>query len=108
MNYDAQYFIDKFSDIPEESWCTGVYIDNLGRRCALGHCAYFGDEDANGIRKLFSSKIGSINAWGGLVHRIGDINDGDHPDFTQDTPKQRILAALQLIKKSEVASAPQE
>lgn len=38
MNYDVDYFINKFEAIPEEMWCVGLWVDSEGRKCALGHC----------------------------------------------------------------------
>lgn len=37
MDYNIQYFIDKFEAIPEENWCTGTLKDG-NRLCAFGHC----------------------------------------------------------------------
>jgi hypothetical protein len=86
--YNAQYFIDKFSTIPEEKWCTGKFEDEHGRHCALGHC---------GARKSFV-RTEEANALSALIWPMS-INDGDADDYQQPTPKQRILAALEDAKK---------
>lgn len=104
MKYDAQYFIDKFEAIPDEKWCTKTFANNKGAFCALGHCGAiigrYGDintEESLALKNLFASfgadydvqPISFLPSW---------INDGKYKEFLQETPKARMLAALQLIK----------
>jgi hypothetical protein len=91
MTYDVDYFIAKFEAIPEDEWCVGHFISMDGTKCALGHCGDEGTGDSP-----------EANALGCLFPYLGDvinINDGRHSDYPQPTPKQRILAALNDIKK---------
>lgn len=93
------YFIDKFSQIPEEKWTTEKYIDEQGRCCAYGHCgqrgtdeqADFDTEEAEELHDLF---------WKQFNVDVATINDGCHEGFPQKTPKERILAALRFIKSN--------
>ena len=97
MNYDLDYFITKFTAIPDEFWCTGEYIskDNSERRCALGHC---GEDEYDGPTEE------SLTLYE-LVHKnlnihISELNDYSCDDYPQPTPKGRVLAALHKIPRS--------
>lgn len=92
--YTKQYFIEKFSNIPDEMWTEGMYADKEGRRCALGWCGMTGHfqsqtEESAELNKVFG-KIRGIT-W--------QISDGHDPRFQQPTPKARILAALESIEE---------
>lgn len=87
-NYDVDYFIEKFKAIPEELWCVGKFqIEE--RCCALGHC-----EERKRIITEESKSLRIITK-----NLTSFINDGVHGKYRQSTPKQRILAALEDIKK---------
>lgn len=96
MEYDVDYFIKKFEAIPEELWFVGDYISQCGtKRCAAGWC----NEHIN-IRNIESEKMAVVfEPLGRLV--IANINDGKDERYQQPTPKQRILAALNDIKKMQ-------
>lgn len=87
MTFTAQYFIDKFSAIPDEEWCTRQYTDSNGRHCAVGHCV--NADERTGLGLLFDGTP------------IPMINDGEEPRYPQETPRARILAALHDIKAHE-------
>lgn len=91
--YNVDYFIQKFEAIPEP-WAIGTFEDELGRKCALGHCceAEAPTEEGAALRALFK-KAGMAVGW---------VNDGPHFNYQQTTPKQRILAALRDIKAKQV------
>lgn len=96
MNYDADYFIDMFKSIPASNWTIASVYDYAGRRCALGHClmyCYF----ENG-KHVFQETRQSY-ALRKLLRDVEEINDGAHQKYRQNTPKNRILAALGDIKK---------
>lgn len=102
--FTVDYFIQKFSAIPDELWGCGR-CENGGRRCALGHCG----TDTLRVWKDYNAEI---QALGNLMQPLeapedaGNspdvtvhlINDGQHKAYQQDTPKARILAALEQIK----------
>lgn len=98
MNYDVDYFINKFQAIPEERWCIETTEDDHGRHCAWGHivrpkCRI--DDFINEGRDLMT-----LLRDAGL-DKSGDpssINNGWDDRYQQPTPKQRILAALYDIK----------
>jgi hypothetical protein len=100
MNYDVDYFIQKFTAIPEESWNVGYhnYIDQAGRltHCAMGHCGNSlykpSTPEASALWKLFTDNI-NLNPV-----QVNDGNSGISDLFPQSTPRQRILAALEMIK----------
>ena len=93
--YDADYFIEKFSQIPDDQWTTGNYAMD-GKCCALGHCGMrsgFGaGYEASELDSLFGRVFGKTLA-------VVNVNDGYCLEFNQPTPKARILAALQWIKE---------
>lgn len=97
-NYDVDYFLKKFEAIPEDDWCRRVYTDADGKHCALGFCG---------------SHVGKISDYGMDIHTeegenlrrmllplggVTVINDYAEDDFQQETPKQRVLAALRHLK----------
>ena len=94
VRYDADYFIRRFSAIPDEKWCTGAYRKG-DAMCASGHCLLWGD---HGRRE-------STNEWRALCDMFGRnapslVNDGHCPRYRQKTPRARILAALRDAKKA--------
>jgi hypothetical protein len=107
MNYDVQHFINKFEAIPEDKWTTGsrgTRENELGEYCAYGHCGirhgvYLDStQEAIALAKLFYH-IDRTPFFCDLSFGVCWINDGKYGDYQQDTPKQRILAALYDIKK---------
>lgn len=112
--YTVDYFIDKFSAIPEDKWAIYTQHDGKGRHCALGWCRYKHQlnngeyrrdydwsEEQEALMRLFI-KAGLNTICGGET--LGDVayvNNGTHPKFQQPTPKKRILAALLYIKAYE-------
>ncbi len=93
MEYNVDYFLAKFSNTREDKWCTGSFRDG-DKACAFGWCGCgYGvlgnNREATQLMCLLNGGVASIN-------------DGDHPQYQQPTPKQRILAALYDIKFKEV------
>lgn len=108
--YTIQYFIDKFSAIPEDKWCSYTQQDNQGRRCAIGHCLptkerrmlksgdYLFPEDGSATEEGKALNILSLQCLGTY---IAMINNGNDHRFQQPTEKQRVLAAFQYAKEQE-------
>lgn len=123
MNYDVDYYIEKFKAIPVENWITGDFYDgdNPVRRCAMGHCLQE-QPSFDTCMNLFDSKH---NLEGYSLHQlfidhgftVGLVNDNetrDHPSpLTKrskvvprihryiDNPRDRILAVLYYIKAKQ-------
>jgi hypothetical protein len=97
MTYDIDYFINKFEDIPEDKWCNEYYVDpkDETKRCSLGHCGCLEFEDANpeadALDRIFVNQ----------GYAVSYVNDGMVEEYSQPTPKQRILAALKHIKETK-------
>lgn len=97
--YDVDYFLNKFDAIPEELWTTGTYTryEEFVRHCALGHCG------ANGFQ-VYSTEAEALSAliFDNLEIHVVDVNDGELLSYEkldlEETPKQRIMSALILIK----------
>jgi hypothetical protein len=94
--YDIDYFIAKFSAIPDELWCTWKYTDGAAC-CALGHCGERASADGKlAMPTSESTALADILGWA-----VPSINDGAHDYDTfsdNSTPKSRILAALEEAK----------
>ena len=108
MEYNVDYFIGKFSAIPEDRWTTGTVrlVTDSGnvKHCAFGHCGITADDtwdhfnrEAKALNIMFET-----NAL--TVVQVNDNNGGTFGahKYTQATPKQRILAALEDIKAKQV------
>ncbi len=113
MNYDVDYFLKKFEAIPEGLWYTGSFSDpnDATKCCAMGHCTDEIVENLTGLNfmnrnteRMSLYKLGknliSIHPTGSECDVIiPHINDGKSTIYNQDTPKKRVLAALNDIKK---------
>lgn len=81
-------YIAFFRAIPEERWCEGTWKDNQGRKCAEGwlgcsaQCPYTASD----------SRLTLL-----LGESLAVVNDGEHPDYQQPTPKARALAYLEDV-----------
>lgn len=96
--YDVDYFIKKFEAIPLNQWCKYSYINSKGQSCATGHCG------VRVKRRSFYSPPILTEEGAALLELLPDveqINDGDHKDFTQETSKGRVLAALYDLKADQ-------
>lgn len=105
MEYSVQYFRKKFEAIPEEQFCVGAYENLIGQKCVMGHCGVTVSNDSSEARtlhELFKLKLGTIPSY---------VNDAfPHPSLNGsflcpmevtelgDTPRERILTALELIE----------
>lgn len=90
-NYTVDYFIEKFTVIPDNKWIIGSF-NFKNKHCALGHC-FRNNSDTDesiALRNLFRNNGLSIVA----------INDASSR-FMEDTPKARVLAALNYIKEKQ-------
>lgn len=115
-DYTVDYFIEKFSKIPEGMWITGDF-GRGGVHCAGGHCGCTYSKESTDEAMALAHLIGKlplVRHNGGYSDIIYDnivcINYG-HTQYQQNTPKQRILAALYDIKKlqenkTEIPSTP--
>jgi hypothetical protein len=113
-----QYFIKKFEAIPEEKWCVDKLDDEEGRKCANGHCGVTDirlsclTEESIALWVVFQhTQIHDVNGTllqegsSSRTHHYSEIaariNNGQAIEYQQETPKQRILAALRDIQSRE-------
>ncbi len=101
--YTIDYFIKKFKSIPDSRWCTNTYessIESPSKYCALGHC---GARAGRYNEPIHSEESQSLHNLIVTLTQTEDyltkVNDGNNPLYQQDTPKQRVLAALKWLKK---------
>lgn len=108
--YNKQYFMEFFAAIPEDKWCINEQQNGLGQECAVGllrtneqrRARVWANAESNervkALLDLFKASgiSGSKNDEYGFC--IAYINNGDDSNYLQNTPKQRILAALSDCK----------
>lgn len=104
VQFNAQYFYDKFSKVPEKRWTTFSLIKKGGlfsrdKYCAQGLCLI--PEVLNSIRKgnyyslnIHNPKHAEVLALVRLFPEIHHTNNGDDLNYQQKTPKQRVLARI--------------
>ena len=122
--YDVDYFINKFTQIPDDLWVCGSLNTKRNEKvvsCALGHCGiiiseeeYLENPEALALVKLFIKYVFPNDHSNLDVHSwtiVANINDGD---FGNTIPqelfnilnkaffaKDRILATLHWIKDKQ-------
>lgn len=94
--FTVDYFINKFQAIPEEQWTTEKFSNDLGQHCALGFCGWSQTKD-----ELQEGRALIDLCWNYLDSSIAWINDGLEDKYQESTPKSRVLAALNDIKKKQ-------
>ena len=95
VKFGIDFFIHKFKDILDSKWTTRAYKKN-GGLCALGHCGEFDSNDPTpqsiALEKIFEEYDLDVSL----------VNDGECLLYLQKTPKERILSALNDIRKKEL------
>lgn len=95
--------------IPEEKWCTGSFLDDKGKRCAIGHYIHKktgrvdNDGDLFGGHTKCAIRISSIEFLNEGQMSIADVNNGYFGTlhgYSQPTPKQRTIALLSDMIKA--------
>lgn len=117
--YDVNYFIKRFEAIPENLWLINRLNDDnhIGAHCANGHLGVQyptkPTEESKGLYiimeplKLYYTdclnyEVEEVRDFTvGYSTKIAAINNGKVKEYRQDTPKQRVLAALKDIKRIE-------
>lgn len=120
--YDVDYFIKFFQNIPANCWTVRTFCGEDGRRCAVGH--FLRQEVPNGrvlhdffeqgmpllpdTKEKLCALVRLLYPTDTITHEaqqtVYKINNGDHPDYKQRSPRARILAALHDAKaKAESA-----
>lgn len=78
----------------ENSWCVDVVrTKDNSKNCMFGHLFAMGDDEkeSNELWDWFENCVTTTYA-------VYPINDGEHPDYQQPTPKQRCIAYLKNIE----------
>lgn len=88
QEFDLDNIIAYLENTTEESWCTDVVKTNDGKNCLLGHLFDFG---GNRVMDIFEECVAT-------TYMFYSVNDGTHPKYKQESPKQRILAYIKDIK----------
>jgi hypothetical protein len=108
--YTVEYFIKKFEAIPENEWCEHSFsrYNNANmtvEHCVLGHCGIKTTKQSNieaqNLLMLTENKDLRFFEITDKLPIIAQINDGIYSNFTQSTPKQRVLAFLYNLKAKE-------
>lgn len=103
QHYTIDYFIKKFTAIPDDQWVIGKFYDpeNLQRFDASGHCGVLRRNDTNAEIEALNTILRRYFPDGGAT----PINDGlgKFRELFGNHPKWRILRALQAAKDAENA-----
>lgn len=91
---DLDKIIEYLETTTEDSWCTDVLRTKDGRNCLLGHLHDYGGGDA-GFGSYVCDMFEEVFA---TTFMFFSINDGEHPNYPQETPKQRIVAYLKNMR----------
>lgn len=111
--FDADYFLAKFSAIPDEQWCV-VHLEVTRphgvQHCALGQCGenydYGETIESRALKGLFSTigiEVEIVNDYCGPTHWNGEFIS---PYGHITKPKARILQALHDIKSRQEQAQP--
>lgn len=87
-DFRLEEFLEYLKSTQEKSWCEKVTKTKDGRKCVLGHVFDFGRAagcSGNYAMDMFEE----IYATSYMMFLV---NDGDHPDYPQPTPKQRCIS----------------
>lgn len=95
--YDVNYFIKKFSKIPDNKWITGRLSNGTGGYCAIGHCGGVLSKETTGLIRVLST----LSCTPVVINDnlIVDYRNQISADVFGDTPKERIINALVNIKE---------
>lgn len=112
--YTVDYFIAKFSLIPEDKWAIGIFatrknifspikmcaqgfcLPNKAVKAALGKHLVYPDVNDSSYKEVFA-----LVELFGNSKAVARINNGKNIEYQQSTPRRRILAALNDIKKKQ-------
>ena len=100
--FEIQSLINYLENTQEESWRTDTVRSKDGKTsCVMGHIFNFGGGDGN-IDEYGTN--GGTRAWDffeeawATTYMIYPVNDGESKKYTQNTPKQRVLAYLKNLR----------
>lgn len=98
--YNVDYFTKKFEAIPDEQWCT-TSLGYGGKHCVMGHCGVISDPHEGWVGTAEAEGLAAVLGVRGW-RDLWEINDGYLGSAEikgLETPKARILAALQAVKE---------
>lgn len=78
----------------EDSWCLDVVKTRDGKNCFFGHLFDYGGGD-NGHGSWIFEAFEEAFA---TTYMIYPVNDGTHPGYKQETPKQRVIGYLKNLR----------
>lgn len=117
--YDAQYFIDKFTAIPESEWIQDGAVENFEyKRGALYHCGFKSwidpyTPEQSALIELLTDRRTMFKRNGADYCRVCLSNVEEDPtkrnarlwpemvyNYNQSSPRLRVLAALEDARKA--------
>lgn len=100
---DINNIISYMEKTDEDSWYMKVCRTKGGENCLFGHLFDYGGGD-NGKGSFICDWFEEMYA---TVYMFFSINDGEHPDYPQKTPKQRIVAYLKDLRDGKQQTTQQ-
>lgn len=90
-------FIPYLESKPDEEWIDVIFANSdLSKRCVIFHFLGFVGQD-NPDKKTWSN-LDWYEANVCFIQRAGcEVNDGNHPDYQQSTPKERSITYLKNL-----------
>lgn len=90
-------FIAYLESTDEESWIDIVFANtDTSKRCVIWHFIGFVGQDYPDAKS--SKNLDWYDATVCFIQRAGcEVNDGNHPDYQQSTPKARSIAYLKNL-----------
>ena len=89
--------ISYLESTPEDTWCVDVVKTGDGKNCLFGHLFDMGGSSLmDTFEDLFST-----------TYMVYGVNDGQHPNYQQPTPKQRCLAYLKDLRDGRAPTTQQ-
>lgn len=103
--------IEYIENTEEESWNLHFVRSEDGKKnCFFGHLFNYagGDERIKGIELNCGSYVWMLfEELFATTYMIFEVNDGDDPEYQQETPKQRVLQYLKDLRDGKAKTTQQ-
>lgn len=91
--FELQDLIDYIESTKEENWIVDRVRDKDNNGCVMSHIFDFGGGDNGG-----GDAWDFFEGMWATTYMIYPVNDGEHPQYKQSTPKQRCIAYLKDLR----------
>lgn len=102
---DLAAFIDYLEATREDEWCVDVVrTKDKKQNCVFGHLVnwVWGPGYLGNVTQAWDQ----FEAQWATTYMLYPVNDGEHPDYQQKTPKRRVVAYLTDLLHGDTPSTP--